>query len=278
MAKSKQIFYKTDHEIALMRLSCTLVSQTLAYVGSILRAGMTGLELDAAAEAFIRDHKATPVFKGYNGFPGSLCISINEQVVHGIPTKNPFQIGDIVSIDCGTFLNGFVGDSAYTFVIGATDIAIEQLLVVTNESLYKGIEQAYDGQRVGDISYAVQQHCEKHKFGVVRDLVGHGVGRNLHEAPEIPNFGKRGKGVVLRSGLTIAIEPMINLGTKDVRTLRDNWTIITADKKPSAHFEHTILICPKKAEILTNHIIIQEAIKKNSELYVIQQKIPTFAA
>jgi methionyl aminopeptidase len=278
MAKSKTIFYKTDEEVAAMRPSCDLVSQTLGYVASILREGLTGAELDKAAEIFIRDHHATPVFKGLYGFPATLCISMNEAVVHGIPSKIPFKVGDIISVDCGTFLNGWVGDCAYTFVIGQTSTAVAQLLRVTNEALYKGIEQAKVGNRIGDISAAVQTHCEKNRYGVVRELCGHGVGKVIHEAPEVPNFGKRGNGIVLRNGLVIAVEPMVNMGTRNVRQLGDKWTIITADRKPSAHFEHSLVVRPNAPEILTTHSYIEAAIKKNSELYEISQKIPTFAA
>ncbi len=275
--KEKTVYYKTDEEVALMRTSGDLVSRTLGFVGETLREGLTGLEIDRKAEEFIRDNGGRPVFKGYNGFPGTLCISRNEVVVHGVPDNKPFKAGDIVSIDCGTYLNDFVGDCAYTFVIGYTTPAIEHLLVTTRESLYKGIEQAIVGMRVGDISFAVQSHCEKHRYGVVRDLVGHGVGRKLHEAPEVPNYGKRGKGVVLKNGLTLAIEPMINMGTREVKQLKDGWTIVTRDLKPSAHFEHSIVVRPNKAEILTTHEYIETAIKNNPELYAISQKIPTFA-
>lgn len=276
--KEKPIYYKTEEEIALMRTSGELVSRTLAFVAETLREGLTGLELDRKAEAFIRDHGGRPVFKGYNGFPATLCISRNEVVVHGVPDNKPFKAGDIISVDCGTYLNDFVGDCAYTFVVGHTTPEIERLLLTTRESLYKGIEQAVSGSRVGDISYAIQSYCESRRYGVVRDLVGHGVGRQLHEAPEVPNFGKRGKGVLLKEGLTLAIEPMINMGTREVRQLSDGWTIVTNDRKPSAHFEHSIVVRQKQAELLTTHEYIEAAIKNNSELYVISQKIPTFAA
>ncbi len=277
-SKDKPIYYKTDEEIALMRLTGDLVSRTLGFVGETLREGLTGIELDRKAEQFIRDNGGRPVFKGYNGFPGTLCISRNEVVVHGVPDNKPFKAGDIISIDCGTYLNDFVGDCAYTFVIGHTTPQVEHLLLTTREALYKGIEQATAGMRVGDISHAIQYYCEKNRYGVVRDLVGHGVGRKLHEAPEVPNYGKRGKGVVLKTGLTLAIEPMINMGTKDVKQLRDGWTIVTGDLKPSAHFEHSVVVRPKQAEILTTYEYIETAIKNNSELYVISKKIPTFAA
>ena len=276
--KDKIIYYKTEEEIDEMRPSCDLVSQTLGFVASMLREGITGAEVDKAAEAFIRDHKATPAFKGLYGCPSSLLISKNQAVVHGIPDKTPFRYGDILSIDCGTNLNGWVGDCAYTFVIGQTTPEILQLLRTTNQALYKGIEQAYSNMRVGDISFAIQRHCESRRYGVVRDLVGHGVGRSLHEAPEVPNFGKRGNGPLLKAGMVIAIEPMINMGTREVRHAKDNWTILTADGKPSAHYEHTVTVRPQKAEILTTHQYIEAATKKNSELFDISEKMTTFAA
>jgi methionyl aminopeptidase len=276
--KDKPIYFKTDEEIEQMRLSCDLVSRTLALVAETLREGLTGAELDRVAETFIRDHKGIPVFKGYSGFPGSLCISKNEAIVHGVPTKDPFKEGDIVSVDCGTSLNGWVGDCAYTFVIGRTSPEVAKLLRTTNESLYKGIEQARAGMRIGDISHAIQRYCESQRYGVVRELVGHGVGRDLHEAPEVPNYGKKGSGLFLKNGLVIAIEPMVNLGTRNVKYLKDNWTIVTADRKPSAHFEHTIVVRPRQAEILTTHQFIEDAIKKNSELFNISEKMATFAA
>lgn len=276
--KDKIIYYKTDEEVEEMRFSCDLVSRTLGLVAETLREGLTGLELDRAAEKFIRDHAATPVFKGYGGFPGTLCISKNAAVVHGIPDNTPFKYGDIVSIDCGTNLNGWVGDCAYTFIVGETTPEALALLRTTNQALYKGIEQAYVGQKVGDISFAIQRFCESKRYGVVRDLVGHGVGRKLHEAPEVPNFGKRGNGPVLKNGLVIAIEPMINMGTKDVTYSKDKWTVLTADRKPSAHFEHSVVVRAKQAEILTTHKYIEAAIKKNSELFDISEKMSTFAA
>ena len=271
MAKDKkQIIYKTQDEIEQIRQSCLLVSNTLALVAQLLRPGITGSELDKAAETFIKDHSASPSFKGYGGFPASLCISINEQIVHGIPSEYEFKDGDVVSVDCGAYLNGFHGDSAYTFAIGNVAQATLDLLAVTKASLYKGIEQVMEGKRVGDISFAIQDYTErKHGYGVVRELVGHGVGRDLHEAPEVPNFGKRGQGPVLRTGLVIAIEPMINLGRKDVVTLNDNWTIVTKDRKPSAHFEHTVAVRKNSPDILSDHTFIEESIKKNKELVAI---------
>lgn len=211
------IYYKTQEEIELIRESCLIVSKTLGLVASILRPGITGEKIDAEAESFIRDLKAVPGFKGYRGFPSTLCISLNEGVVHGIPTQREFKEGDVVSVDCGSLLNGHYGDCAYTFAIGDVPDNVMELLTVTNESLYKGIEMVKKGNRIGDIGFAVQNYAEKeYGFGVVRELVGHGIGKNLHESPDVPNFGKRGRGIVMKEGLVIAIEPMINLGTKEI--------------------------------------------------------------
>jgi methionyl aminopeptidase len=273
-ATSKQVIFKTDAEVELVREACLLVTKTLAHVGSMLRPGITGDEIDKAAETFIRDHKARPAFKGYNGtFPGSLCVSYNDIVVHGIPSNREFLENDIVSVDCGVELNGFYGDAAFTFAFSGVQEPVLDLLRVTYRSLYKGIEQAVSGKRVGDISFAVQDYCERlHGFGVVRELVGHGIGRSLHEEPEVPNYGKRGKGPVLRSGMTIAIEPMINMGKKEVYQAADKWTIITKDHKPSAHYEHTVCVRKDKADILSNHEVILDAVKNNSELLEISPK------
>ena len=249
-----------------MRMSNTIVSKTLALVGSMIRPGMTGKEIDDAAETFIRDNGGIPSFKGYAGsFPASLCVSRNEVVVHGIPTEDlVFQDGDIVSVDCGVYLNGFHGDSAYTFPLGEVSEEAMELCRVTNTSLYLAIEQAVAGNRLGDISHAVQHYTEKdHKYSVVRELVGHGIGRNLHEAPDVPNFGKRGRGPVLRENLVIAIEPMINLGQRTVRTASDGWTVFAKDRKWSAHYEHSVAIKKDKADILSNHSFIEEAIQQN---------------
>ena len=267
------IYYKTDEEIELIRESCLLVSKTLAHVASMIKPGLTGEQIDKEAETFIRDHKAKPGFKGYQDFPATLCISVNEGVVHGIPTQDAFKDGDVVSVDCGSYLNGFYGDSAFTFALGNVPDETMELLCVTNESLYRGIEKAVSGMRIGDIGFAIQQYAEKeHKYGVVRELVGHGIGRNLHEAPEVPNFGKRGRGTKLEEGLVIAIEPMVNLGRKEVRKSNDGWTIITIDNKPSAHYEHTIAVRKNKADILSNHTFIHEAIKNNEEVKEISRK------
>lgn len=256
------LFYKTKEEIELVRESSLLVAKTLAEVAKAIRPGITTLELDRIAEEFIRDHQATPAFLNYNGFPNSLCISVNSQVVHGIPNKSELQDGDICSVDCGVLKNGFYGDSAYTFAIGEVDDETVQLLRITKESLYKGIEKAVAGNRLGDVSHAIQEHAETSGYSVVRELVGHGIGRHLHEKPEVPNYGKRGSGLVLREGLVIAIEPMINMGGKAVVHERDGWTIRTADNKPSAHFEHTVAIRKGVPDILSSFKFIEELQKE----------------
>jgi methionyl aminopeptidase len=267
-SEKKEIYYKTDDEIELIRESCMLVSKTLAHVGSLIKPGLKTSVLDSEAETFIRDHKGIPGFKGYRDFPFTLCVSVNEEVVHGFPNDREIKETDIISVDCGTMLNGYFGDSAYTFALGAVTPSVLHLLDVTNTSLYKGIEQAQAGKRIGDIGFAIFEYCERQfKYGVVRDLVGHGLGKALHEDPDVPNHGKRGNGVLLRHGLVIAIEPMINLGTKDVMGNGDGWTIISADKKPSAHFEHTIAIRKgQKADILSTHAFIEAEVKKNPNL------------
>ena len=256
------IQYKTDEEIRLLKQSSLLVGKTLAEVAKLIRPGVKTIDLDKIAEEFIRDHGAVSGFKGYGGFPNTLCISVNEQVVHGIPNKKELKDGDIVSIDCGTIMNDFYGDSAYTFAVGEVDKEILLLLERTKESLYKGIEMAVSGKRIGDIGYEIQTYTEQFGYGVVRDLVGHGLGRNLHEKPEVPNYGKRGTGVKLKEGMVLAIEPMINLGTKDIIQERDGWTIRTADRKPSAHFEHDVAIRKGKAEILSTFEYIEEVLNK----------------
>jgi methionyl aminopeptidase len=261
------IYYKTDDEIELIRQSSIVVSKVLGYIGSILEPGKTGLEIDKLAEIFIKDHNGVPAFKGYRGFPGTLCISINDSVVHGIPNNYSFRDSDLISIDCGVVMNGYYGDSAYTFLFTDVSNNVIELCKVTNASLYKGIEEATIGKRIGDIGFAIQNHCEKpHGYGIVRELVGHGIGRNLHEDPEVPNFGMKGKGVKLLDGMTIAIEPMVNLGTKSVIQENDGWTIKTRDGKPSAHYEHTIAIRKGKADILTDHSFISNSVKNNSNL------------
>jgi len=260
------IFYKTPKDIEHIRESCLLVSKTLAHVATLIRPGVTGKEIDTAAERFIRDYGATPGFKGYRGFPATLCISPNEGVVHGIPTDVPFKDSDIVSIDCGSYLNGYYGDSAFTFAMGGVSDEVMKLLVTTNESLYKGIEQAIVGNRIGDIGHAIQSYNEARKYSVVRELVGHGIGKNLHEAPEVPNFGRKGRGPKIKEGLVIAIEPMINKGKKGVKQSDDGWTIISKDRSPSAHYEHTVAITDEGPDILSNHSFIVECIKNNPDI------------
>ena len=251
---------KTKEEIALMRESAQLVSKTLGMLATKIKPGISPLKLDSLAEEFIRDHKAIPGFKGLYGFPNTLCTSLNQQVVHGIPNDQPLNDGDIISVDCGALKNGFYGDQAYTFMVGEVGEEIRQLIQVTKECLIKGIEEAKAGNRIGDIGFAIQQHAENHGYGVVRELVGHGIGRKMHEAPEVPNFGKRGRGSKLRNGMTLAIEPMINLGTKHVKQMNDGWTIVTADARPSAHFEHDVAIVNGQPEILTTFEYIEKVL------------------
>lgn len=267
------VYYKTPDEIELIRYNCHLVCKTLALVGEMLKPGVKGIDIDKRAEEFIRDHDAKPGFKGYRGFPATLCVSKNEVVVHGIPTDTEFKEGDIVSVDCGVYKNDFFGDAAYTFAIGEISDEVMQLLVSTKDSLYKGIDKARIGNRLGDISNAVQTYCEKDRnYGVVRELVGHGIGKNLHEQPEVPNYGKRGRGMKLQEGLVIAIEPMINLGKKEVRQSDDGWTILTKDKLVSAHYEHTIAVSSGDPDILSDHSYVEEAIKNNDNLKEISIK------
>ncbi len=254
------IYLKTKEEVELLRENNLLVSATLAEVGKHIKAGVTTLELDRIAEEFIRSHGAVPGFLGYGGFPNTLCVSVNENVVHGIPSNYALREGDIVSVDCGTILKGFYGDSAYTFGVGEIAPEVEQLLRVTKESLYKGVEMAVAGNRVGDISAAVQAHAEKHGYGVVRELVGHGLGRKMHESPEVPNYGRRGTGPLLKEGMVICIEPMINMGSKNVVFERDGWTVRTKDRKPSAHFEFAVAIRNGEADVLTDFGIIEQAL------------------
>ena len=271
---SPKVPVKNTEEIARIRESALIVSRTLALIAANLRIGMTGLELDRLAEDFIVQNGAKPAFKGFHGFPNSLCISLNDAVVHGIPSDRPFVSGDILSIDCGVLKNGYYGDSAYTFALGEIDQAATDLLRITNESLYRGIEFARVGYRIGDIGWAIQEHTEKkHGYGVVRDLVGHGIGTELHEPPQVPNYGKRGNGMKLEAGWVIAIEPMINMGTRNVFQARDKWTILTADHKPSAHFEHTVLIGREKAEILSDHSLVENEIKNNADIVKISENI-----
>ncbi len=252
--------YKTLEEIELMRESALVVSRTLGEIAKLIKPGVTPLELDKIAEEFIRDQNAVPGFLGYSGFPNSLCTSVNEQVVHGIPNDIPLNDGDIISVDCGSIKNDFYGDHAFTFCVGEVTEEIKQLLRVTEESLYLGIDQIQSGKRIGDVGYAVQTHAEKYGYGVVRELVGHGIGKNMHEDPELPNFGRRGHGKKMKEGLVLAIEPMINLGTHAVMQLADGWTIVTQDNKPSAHFEHDVAIVNGKPEVLSTFKFVYEAL------------------
>ena len=254
------IIIKTAEEIELMRESALIVSKTLGMIAKEIKPGVTTLHLDKLAEQFIRDHGAEPAFKGMYGFPNSLCMSPNTQVVHGIPNHIPLQDGDIISVDCGTFKNGFYGDHAYTFEVGEVAEATKKLLQITKESLYIGIRETKVGNRVEDIGFAIQTYCESHGYGVVRELCGHGLGRKMHEEPEVANYGKRGHGKKLVNGMVIAIEPMINLGTKNIVQHKDGWTITTADNKPSAHFEHDVAIVNGKPELLSTFAYIYEAL------------------
>ncbi|RZK46517.1 MAG: type I methionyl aminopeptidase [Pedobacter sp.] len=261
------IHYKTQEEIEIMRHSAILVGQALAEVARVIRPGATTHDLDQIAEQFITANGAVPSFKNYKGYPFATCISVNDAVVHGFPNKTPLKEGDIVSVDVGVFKNGYHGDSAYTFAIGDTPEELLQLMRVTKESLYKGIEKATSGNRVGDISFAVQDHCERlHKYGVVRELVGHGLGKKLHEDPQVPNYGKRGSGAKMKDGMVIAIEPMVNLGVKDVWYDDDGWTVRTKDGKAAAHYEHNICVRKGKADILSSFAEVEAAEKANAAL------------
>lgn len=261
------ILYKTETEIALMKQSATLVSKTLTEVAKVLRPGTTTKQIDHLCFGFIKDNKAFPSFLNYRGYPFTICASVNDVVVHGFPNNVSLKDGDIVSIDMGVILNGWHGDHAYTFVIGEVSEEVLQLVKVTKESLYKGVEKAVSGNRVGDISYAIQDYTEKkHGYGVVRELVGHGLGKNLHEDPQVPNYGKRGTGPKMKENMVLAIEPMINLGRKEVYTEDDGWTVRTRDGKPSVHFEHDVCIKRGKPLILSDYSIIEAAEKANINL------------
>lgn len=265
------IHIKSLEEIEIQRKSALAVSATLTQVATFLKPGITTLSLDTMAETFIRDNGGVPSFKGYgpknHAFPFSLCISVNEAIVHGFPSNYELKDGDIVSVDCGVYMNGFHGDSAYTFAIGNVAPEVLKLLKVTKESVYKGIEQAAEGNRVGDISYAIEQYTNgQYGYGIVRELVGHGVGRSLHEDPNVPNYGRRGDGKRLKENMVLAIEPMINLGTRNIDQLEDGWTIVTADRKASAHFEHTTWVRKGKGEPLSSFEPIEAAERANSEL------------
>ena len=257
-----KIYYKSLEEIELIRESSLLVSKTLAEVAKIIKPGVTTLALDKLAHEFIKDHGAIPAFLNYGGFPNALCISPNEQVVHGFPNDHLIKEGDLISVDCGVIKNNYFGDSAYTFSIGEVDAEKQKLCKVTQECLNLAIEKAVVGMRIGDIAFAVQHHAESNGFGVVRELVGHGVGVKLHEKPEVPNYGKRGSGIKLEEGMVIAIEPMINAGKPGVKFWSDGWTVTTIDNKPSAHFEHTVAIKKGKADVLSTFSLIEEVLEE----------------
>ena len=255
------IYLKTAEEIELLRENNLLVSATLAEVGKHVRPGVSTLELDKLAEEFIRSHGAEPGFLGYGGFPNTLCMSVNEEVVHGIPSaKRILKEGDVLSVDCGTLMKGFYGDSAYTFAVGEIAPEVADLLRVTKEALYKGVAQAKAGNRVGDVASAVQEHAERNGYSVVRELVGHGLGRKMHEEPEVPNYGARGRGPLLKEGMVICIEPMINMGARYVVFERDGWTVRTRDRKPSAHFEFAVAVGKEGPDVLTDFGVIEQAI------------------
>lgn len=256
------IVYKTAEEIEIMREAAQVVSRTLGKIAEVIGPGVTGKQLDELAEEYILSQGAVPGFKGLYGCPSTVLVSVNEQVVHGLPTDRPFKNGDVVSVDCGAVWKGYYGDHAYTFEIGEVAPATKKLLEVTKECLYLGIEEARAGNRIEDIGFVIQQHAEKNGYGVVRDLVGHGLGKKLHEDPQVPNYGRRGRGKKIQDGLTIAIEPMINMGTEKVVQLEDNWTIVTEDGLPSAHFEHDIAVVNGKPVILSTFDYIEEALAK----------------
>ena len=257
---------KSDEEIELIRVSSLMVSKTLAYLASILEVGMTPYELSLKAEEFLKDNKAIPSFKGYRGFPSALCVSRNEAVVHGIPDKLPLKETDIVSIDCGAYMNGYHGDSAYTFAFTEVKEDVKDLLITTKASLLKGLEMLKAGVRQGDLGFEIQSYCESKGYSIVRELVGHGLGKSIHEPPDVPNYGKKGKGLIFKKNLVIAIEPMVNLGKKDIIMLDDDWTIVTKDGKSSAHFEHTVCIKLEGCDVLTSFDPIEKSIEKNNNL------------
>ena len=265
------MIYKTNDQVELMRQSALLVSKTLTEIAGTLKPGITTLSIDRKVGEFIKDHQAIPSFLNYNGYPFNSCISVNDVVVHGFPGPKELVEGDIITIDIGVILNGWHGDHAYTFAIGDPGEEVMKLIQVTKESLYKGIEKAVAGNRIGDIAFAIQEHTErKNGYGVVRELVGHGLGKNLHEDPQVPNYGKRGSGPKLKEGLVLAIEPMINMGTRDVYTDDDGWTVRTNDGKPSVHFEHDVCVRKGKADILSDYSIIEKAEKANPNLFTQQ--------
>jgi len=256
------LYLKTDEEIGLLRESNLLVSKTLAEIASLIKPGVTTLYLDKIAETYIRDNGGIPGFKGYGGFPSTLCTSVNEEVVHGFPSDYVLKEGDIISVDCGVILNGWYGDSAYTFAVGEIDESVKRLLDFTRESLEDGVKEAVAGNRVGDISWAVQNKAESGGYSVVRELVGHGLGKRLHEPPEVPNYGKRGTGPKMEKGLVICIEPMINMGRKETVQMRDGWTVKTIDGEPSAHFEYAVAVDKGRADVLTTFKFIEEVLNK----------------
>ena len=263
------VYLKTDEEVELLRSANLLVGETLAELAKVIKPGVTTKQLNTIADTFIRDNGAIPTFLGYpnpygSSFPASICTSVNCQVVHGIPNDTPLAEGDIVSIDCGTQLNGYCGDSCYTFAVGEISEDVKKLLETTKESLYKGIEQAVVGHRLGDISHAIQSHCESPGYGVVREFVGHGIGKNMHEDPQVPNYGRRGNGMLLKNGLCIAIEPMITMGTKDIYMQEDHWGIVTRDKKVAAHYEHTVCVRKGQADILSSFEKIEKVLREKS--------------
>jgi methionyl aminopeptidase len=259
-----RVLYKTDEEVELIRKSSLLVSKTLGEIARVIEPGVKTIELNKLAETYIRDHGGVPAFLNYNGFPYSLCISPNEQVVHGFPGDYTLKDGDIISVDCGVILNKFYGDSAYTFEVGEVEEATKNLLNVTKECLERGVTKAVAGMRVGDISYAVQEHAENHGYGVVKELVGHGVGFKLHEKPEVPNYGKRGSGIKLEEGMVLAIEPMINMGRPGVKFWKDGWTVSSIDNKPSAHFEHTVAVKKGQVDVLSTFDFVEEVLKQKN--------------
>jgi methionyl aminopeptidase len=261
------IYYKTEAEIELIRHSALMVGKTIAELAALIKPGITTGDLDKRADEFIRDNGGVPSFKNFNGYPFASCISVNDAVVHGFPNGRELKDGDIISVDIGVYKNNYHGDSAYTFAIGGASEEALTLLRVTKESLNKGIEKSVAGNRIGDISFAIQDYCERqHKYGVVRELVGHGLGRSLHEDPQIPNFGKRGSGAKMQEGLVIAIEPMVNLGVKEVWYDDDGWTVRTKDGKVSAHYEHNVCVRKAKADVLSSFTDIEEAERKNPHL------------
>jgi methionyl aminopeptidase len=259
-----KIYYKSVEEIELIRESSLLLSKTLGEIAKVIAPGVQTKALDQLAETFIKDHGGVPAFLNYSGFPYSLCISVNDQIVHGFPSEYVMQEGDLVSVDCGVILNNYYSDSAYTFPIGEVDESRKKLLQVTKECLNLGIQKAVAGMRVGDIGFAVQEHAEKNGFGVVKELVGHGVGVQLHEKPEVPNYGKRGSGIKLEEGMVLAIEPMINMGKAGVKFWDDGWTVSTIDAKPSAHYEHTVAVKKGKADVLSTFDYIEEVLRQKN--------------